>query len=119
MNFVCPQAASWAEIHNALTRAWKAKRENRTTAACSTWACVCPGNNESAGKQRDGRTRRGNPWLRRTICEAAWGASRTKNSYFHAQYKRLQARRGPERALIAVAHSMIIIGYFLVKGHMK
>ena len=85
----------------------------------ASWACVCPGNNESAGKQHDGRTRKGNPWLRRTICEAAWAASRTKNSYFHAQHKRIQARRGPERALRAVAHSMIIIGYYLVKDHLR
>lgn len=90
-----------------------------TAEQAASWACICPGNNESAGKQRDGRTRRGNPWLRRTICEAAWGASRTKNSYFHAQYKRLQARRGPERALIAVAHSMIIVGYFLIKNQLQ
>src|SRR5215469_11286733 len=55
----------------------------------TSWACVCPGNNESAGKQHDGRTRKGNPWLRRTICEAAWAASRTKKSYFHAEYKRI------------------------------
>lgn len=85
----------------------------------ASWACVCPGNNESAGKQRDGRTRHGNPWLRRAICEAAWGASRTKKSYFHAEYKRIQARRGPERALLAVAHSMIIVGYYLVKNHLR
>ena len=89
-----------------------------TAEQAASWACVCPGNNESAGKQHDGRTRKGNPWLRRTICEAAWGASRTKKSYFHAQYLRLQARRGPERALIAVAHSMIVVGYWLVKEHL-
>ena len=85
----------------------------------ASWACVCPGNNESAGKQRDGRTRKRNPWLRRAICEAAWGASRTKKSYFHAEYKRIQARRGPERALLAVAHSMIIVGYYLVKDQLR
>jgi transposase len=85
----------------------------------ASWACVCPGNNESAGQQQDGRTRRGNPWLRRAICEAAWSASRTKKSYFHAQYKRIQARRGPERALLAVAHSMILVGFYLVKDHLR
>jgi transposase len=91
----------------------------RTVEQAASWACVCPGNNQSAGKQADGRTRRGNPWLRRTICEAAWGASRTKKSYFHAQFKRIQARRGPERALMAVAHSMIIVGYYLVRDRLK
>jgi transposase len=81
----------------------------------ASWSCVCPGNHQSAGKQSDGRTRKGNPWLRHTICEAAWGAARTKKSYFHAQYNRLCARRGPQRALLAVAHSMIVVGFYLVK----
>ncbi len=63
----------------------------------------------------DGRTRMENPWLRSAICEAAWGASRTKKSYFHAQYARICARRGPNRALMAVAHSMIVVGFYLVK----
>lgn len=82
-------------------------------------SCVCPGNHESAGKQRDGRTRQGNPWLRSAICEAAWGASRTKKSYFHAQYARVCARRGPHRALMAIAHSMIVVGFYLVKYDLK
>jgi len=51
-----------------------------TAEEAASWSCVCPGNHESAGKQRDGRTRKGNPWLRSAICEAAWGASRTKKS---------------------------------------
>lgn len=90
-----------------------------TAEQAASWACVCPGNNESAAKQSDGRTRKGNPWLRRAICEAAWGASRTKKSYFHAQYNRLCARRGPQRALMAVAHSMIVVGFYLVKFDLK
>ena len=86
-----------------------------TAEQAASWSCVCPGDNESAGKQRSGRTRKGNPWLRSAICEAAWGASRTKKSYFHAQYARICARRGPNRALMAVAHSMIIVGFCLIK----
>ena len=86
-----------------------------TAEEAASWSCVCPGNNESAGKQRSGRTRKGNPWLRSAICEAAWGASRTKKSYFHAQYARICARRGPNRALMAVAHSMIVVGFCLIK----
>jgi len=86
-----------------------------TAEQAASWSCVCPGNHESAGKQRDGRTRKGNPWLRSAICEAAWGASRTKKSYFHAQYARICARRGPKRALMAVAHSMIVVGFYLIK----
>jgi transposase len=81
----------------------------------ASWACVCPGNHESAGKQRTGKTRKGNPWLRHAISEAAWGASKTKKSYFHAQYHRICARRGDQRAILAVAHSMIVVGFFLVK----
>ena len=86
-----------------------------TAEQAASWSCVCPGNNESAGKQRSGRTRKGNPWLCSAICEAAWGASRTKKSYFHAQYARICARRGPNRALMAVAHSMIVVGFCLIK----
>jgi transposase len=81
---------------------------------CS-WAGVCPGNNESAGKQRSGKTRRGGLWLRRVLCEAAWAASHCKKSYFHAQYQRLAARRGKKRALIAVAHSLLTVAYALLK----
>ena len=90
-----------------------------TAEQAASWACVCPGNHESAGKQGDGRTRKGNPWLRSTICEAAWGASRTKKSYFHAQYIRTCARRGPKRALMAVAHRMIVVGFYLIKHDLK
>jgi len=90
-----------------------------TAEQAASWACVCPGNHESASKQGDGRTRKGNPWLRSTICEAAWGASRTKKSYFHALYIRTCARRGPKRALMAVAHSMIVVGFYLIKRDFK
>jgi transposase len=90
-----------------------------TAEQAASWSCVCPGNHESAGKQREGRTRKGNPWLRSAICEAAWGASRTKKSYFHAQYARICARRGPKRALMAVAHSMIVVGFYLIKNDLK
>lgn len=77
----------------------------------ASWAAICPGNRESAGKQTSGRTRRGNPWLRRTLCEAAWAASRTKKSYFRALYQRLARPRGKNRALIAVAHSLLVTVY--------
>ena len=86
-----------------------------TAEQAASWSCVCPGNHESAGKQGNGRTRKGNPWLRSAICEAAWGASRTKKSYFHAQYARICVRHGPKRALMAVAHSMIVVGFYLIK----
>ena len=82
-----------------------------TAAHLASWASICPGNRQSAGKQISGRTRPGNRWLRRTLCEAAWAASRTKNSYFRALYRRLVRGRGKNRALIAVAHSLLVTVY--------
>jgi len=91
--------------------------EFQTAGHLASWAAVCPGNRESAGKQSSGKIRPGNPWLRRTLCEAAWAASRTKNSYFRALYQRLTRVRGKNRALIAVAHSLLVTVYsFTVTG---
>jgi transposase len=81
----------------------------------SSWAKVCPGNNESAGKRKSGTTGQGNPWLRSTLVEAAWAAVRTKGSYLAAQYHRLAARRGAKRAILAVAHSILVIIYHLLR----
>jgi len=86
-----------------------------TDAHISSWAGVCPGNNESAGKHKSGKTTKGSIWLRRTLGQAAWAAVRTKNTYFSAQYKRIAARRGKNRALIAVAHTILIIIYRMLK----
>lgn len=83
----------------------------------ASWAGVCPGNEESAGKRKRTRTTKGNRWLRRALAEAAWGASRTKNSYFRAQYQRLAARRGKKRAIVAVAHSLLEVVYHLLKSN--
>jgi transposase len=80
---------------------------------CS-WAGVCSGNDESAGKRRCGKTRHGNRWLRQALVQAAWGASRAKDSYLAAQYRRLAGRRGKKRALVAVAHSLLTITYHLI-----
>jgi transposase len=81
----------------------------------ASWAGLCPGNNESAGKRKSGRTRYGAPWLKRALCLAAWAASHTRNTYFSAQYRRLAARRGKKRAIIAVAHSLLIVIYCMLK----
>ena len=82
-----------------------------------SWAGVCPGNDESAGKRRSGRTRRGSKWLRANLIEAATAASRTKNTYLQAQYQRLRARRGHARATTAVAHSMLVaVWHILTTG---
>src|SRR5205823_5997228 len=82
----------------------------------SSWAGVCPGTEESAGKRKRSRTTKGNRWLRRALAEAACGASRTKDSYLGAQYRRLAGRRGKKRALIALAHSLLVIFYHLLKS---
>lgn len=86
-----------------------------TSAHLASWARICPGNNESAGKRRSGRTGNGNPWLRETLVEAAWAASRTRHTYLAAQYRRLAARRGGKRALVAVAHFILVIIYHLLR----
>jgi transposase len=82
----------------------------------SSWAGMCPGNEESAGKRARSRTTKGNRWLRRALAEAAWAASHTKNSYLGAQYRRLAPRRGKKRALIAVGHTLLGIIYHLLKA---
>lgn len=81
----------------------------------ASWAGMCPGNNESAGKRRSGRTRQANPWLKGALMQSAWGASRTRRSYFGAQHRRLTARRGVKRANGAVAHSLLVTAYHLLK----
>jgi len=80
----------------------------------ASWAGLCPGNHESAGKRKSGRTRKGSVWLRRALTEAAHGAANTKNKYYRAMYHRLVGRRGKKRALIAVAHSLLVTGYYLI-----
>ena len=81
-----------------------------TAAHLASWAGLCPGNNESAGKRIRRKIRKGSPWLRRMACQSAWATARTKNTYVSAQFKKLAARRGRKCALIAVAHSILGIG---------
>jgi transposase len=80
----------------------------------ASWAGVCPGNNESGGKRKSGKTRQGNRWLRRALCEAAWAAAHSKDNYLSAQFKRLAVRRGGKRALMAVANTILRIAYHLI-----
>jgi transposase len=83
----------------------------------ASWAGLCPGNHESAGNRRSGRTRKGSPWLRACLVQAAHAAARTKGTYLAAQYRRLAARRGRAKAAIAVAHSiLIIVDHLLTDG---
>jgi transposase len=86
-----------------------------TDGHAASWAGVCPGNNESAGKRKSGKTRKGDRWLRRYLIEAAWAASRKKGSYLSALYHRLVVRRGKKKAIIAVAHRLLVIIYHMVK----
>jgi len=80
----------------------------------ASWAGVCPGNYESAGKHKGGKTRRGSKWLRRALVEAGRAAARTRSSYFHAQYRRLAARRGPNKAALAAGHTILTTVYHLL-----
>jgi transposase len=86
-----------------------------SAAHLASWACVCPGNDVSAGKRRSGKTRRGNRWLRMTLIESAWAAARTRRTYLGAQYARLARKRGTKKAVVAVAHSLLVIVYHLLR----
>jgi transposase len=82
----------------------------------AAWAGLAPGKNESAGKRKSGKSRKGSPWLRAVLVEAAQAAGRTKETYLCAQYQRLKARRGKKRAAVAVAHTILVIAYHLLKN---
>src|SRR5207247_4889706 len=81
----------------------------------ASWAAMCPGHHESAGKRHSGKTRKGDGWLKLTLIEAAPGAARTKDTYLSSQYHRLAGRRGKKRALVAVGHSLLVIVYYVLK----
>jgi transposase len=82
----------------------------------ASWAGVCPGNNESAGKHRSTHTRHGDLWLQSALVEAAWSAVRTKNCYLAVRFWRIAKRRGQQRALIATAHTMLIICWHMLSN---
>lgn len=81
----------------------------------SSWAGVSPGNNESAGKRKSGHTTKGSKYLREALVQAAWAASHTKNSYLSAQYHKLARRMSKKKALVAVAHTILVIVYQMLK----
>jgi transposase len=83
----------------------------------ASWAGLCPGNNESAGKRRSGKSRKGDPWLQATLVEAAWSAVRTGGTSMHARFCRLVKRRGAERAVYAVAHQLLVIIWWILHEH--
>ena len=87
-----------------------------SAAHLASWGGLCPGNNESAGKRKSGTTPKGDRWLRRCLTEASWAASRTKNTYLAAQYRRLAPRRGKKRAIIAVAHTILVSAFHMLRS---
>ena len=86
-----------------------------TDSHIASWSGLCPGDNESAGKRKSGKTRKGNSLLRSTLVICAHAAIRNKSSYFYAQFMRISAHRGKKRAYVAVAHSMLIAIYHILK----
>jgi transposase len=81
----------------------------------AAWAGVCPGNKESGGKPLSGKTTQGNVWLRAMLGEAGWTIARTRGTYLHAQFHRIARRRGKYKAVMAVAHSVLVIAYHLLR----
>jgi transposase len=81
----------------------------------ASWAGMCPGQNESAGKRKSGKTRKGSPWLRSALIEAAHGAARSKGTYLGAQARRLKPRLGWKKTMVAVGHSILVRAYYLLQ----
>jgi transposase len=86
-----------------------------TAGHLASWAGMCPGNNESAGKRRSGKTTKGSRWLRQVLVQAAWAASHTKGTYLSTHYRRIAARRGKKRAVVALGHTLLVIIYHVLK----
>jgi transposase len=87
-----------------------------TAGRLCSWAGLCPGNDQSAGKRRSGKTTKGSPWLRSLLVQTAWSASRAKQTVFHACYRRWAPRLGRKKALIAVAHKILVVIWHLLKN---
>jgi transposase len=86
-----------------------------TAGHLASWAGMCPGSFESAGKRLSGRTRKGSAFLRRHLCQAGWAVSTKRDSYLSALFRRLAARRGNKRAIMAVGHTILVIAFHLLK----
>jgi transposase len=82
-----------------------------------SWAGLCPRLDESAGKRRSTRVRHGAPWLKTVLVQAAWAGARAKETYFRAQFLRLKSRRGPKKAVVAVAASILTAAYHMLRDH--
>ena len=81
----------------------------------ASWTGICPGNNESAGKRKTGKTRKGNRWLKPLLVECGWGAGRSRRTYLGAQYARLGHRRGKKKAAVATGHSILVAAYHILR----
>jgi transposase len=81
----------------------------------SSWAALCPGNRESGGKRMSGKTRKGNRYVRRALCQSAWAASHKKDSHLAALFRRVRSRRGEQKAIMAVAHQLLVIMFYVVR----
>jgi transposase len=90
-----------------------------TAAHLISWAGLCPRNDESAGKRRSTRVRKSGQWLKTTLVTAAWAAVRVKETYLRAQFLRIKARRGPKKAILAVAASMLTAAYYMLRDHVE
>jgi transposase len=101
-------------IENVVAEIGVKMQQFPTAGHLASWAGMCPGNEQSAGKRQRSRTTKGNVWLRRALCQAAWAASRAKDTYFQAQFRRLAGKRGKKRAIIAVGHSLLGVIYHLL-----
>jgi transposase len=86
-----------------------------TAGHLASWAGLCPGNNESAGKRRTGKTTKGSQWLRTVLVQVAWSASHTKRTIFSATYRRWAKRLGKKKALVALGHKILVVIYKLLK----
>jgi transposase len=83
----------------------------------ASWVAICPGDHESAGKKKSGKMRKGNRWLKTALVEAAWAAARSKGTYLSALYAHFVRRKGEKRALVAVAHSMLVSAYQMLRNN--
>ena len=86
-----------------------------TAAHLAPWAGICPGQNESAGKRKSAKTRKGSKWLRKTLTESARAAARTRESYLAERYRRLAARRGDKKAIVAICHELLTVAHHMLQ----
>jgi transposase len=86
-----------------------------TAGHLASWAGICPGQNESAGKRKSAKTRKGSKWLRKTLTESARAAARTKETYLAERYRRLAARRGDKKAIVAISHEILTVCFHMLQ----